>query len=71
MLVTSRIASCRTQCKETKAMKVPNNPVLGGLLIVCITMLIFTLLTGGSLCELSVKDGTREFVAKMAYESRR
>lgn len=71
MLDTSRIASCRTQCKETKAMKAPNNPVLWGLLIVCITILIFTLLTGGSLCELTVKDGQREFAAKMAYESKR
>lgn len=52
-------------------MKAPNNPVLWGLLIACITILIFTLLTGGSLCELAVKDGQREFAAKMAYESKR
>lgn len=71
MLDTSRIASCRTQCKKTKAMKAPNNPALWGLLIVCIKILLLTLLTGGSLCELTVNDRQREFVAKMADQSKR
>ncbi|WP_234015133.1 type I toxin-antitoxin system Hok family toxin, partial [Cronobacter sakazakii] len=38
-------------------------------LTVCLTLLIFTLLTRNSLCELRLKDGQREFAAFLAYES--
>ncbi|EBI7505057.1 Hok/Gef family protein [Salmonella enterica] len=39
------------------------------LLIVCCTLLIFTLLTRNRLCEVRLKDGYREVTATMAYES--
>ncbi|HGV4150310.1 MULTISPECIES: type I toxin-antitoxin system Hok family toxin [Enterobacteriaceae] len=37
--------------------------------MVCLTLLIFTWLTRNSLCELRMKDGTREVFAILAYES--
>ncbi|WP_285443705.1 type I toxin-antitoxin system Hok family toxin [Escherichia coli] len=39
------------------------------MLIVCLTLLIFTYLTRKSLCEVRLKDGYREVTATMAYES--
>lgn len=47
-------------------MKLPNNPLIGCVLILCITLLIFTLLTRRSLCELRLKDGEREVADKLA-----
>ncbi|AJJ64869.1 MULTISPECIES: type I toxin-antitoxin system Hok family toxin [Yersinia] len=41
------------------------------LLIVCITVLAFTLITHKSLCELRLKDGNKEVAAILAYESER
>ena len=38
-------------------------------LIVCLTLLIFTYLTRKSLCEIRLKDGQREVAAILAYES--
>ncbi|EEQ2913511.1 type I toxin-antitoxin system Hok family toxin, partial [Escherichia coli] len=38
-------------------------------LIVCLTLLIFTYLTRKSLCEIRYRDGYREVAAFMAYES--
>ncbi|EAA1110706.1 type I toxin-antitoxin system Hok family toxin [Escherichia coli] len=52
-------------------MKLPNQPVVLCVLIVCLTLLIFTWLTRNSLCELRLKDGTREVSALMDYESGR
>lgn len=69
MLVTFRVASCLLKCKEKKAMKMPNQPIVLCILIVCLTLLIFTWLTQNSLCELRMKDGTREVSAILAYES--
>ena len=69
MLVTFRVASYPLKCKEKKAMKLPNQPVVLCVLIVCLTLLIFTWLTRNSLCELRLKDGTREVSALMDYES--
>ncbi len=72
MLVTFRVASCLLKCKEKKekkAMKMPNQPIVLCILIVCLTLLIFTWLTRNSLCELRMKDGTREVSAILAYES--
>ena len=42
MLVTFRVASCLLKCKEKKAMKMPNQPIVLCILIVCLTLLIFT-----------------------------
>ncbi|ABF67858.1 type I toxin-antitoxin system Hok family toxin (plasmid) [Escherichia coli] len=69
MLVTHSVASCLLKCKEKKAMKMPNQPIVLCILIVCLTLLIFTWLTRNSLCELRMKDGTREVFAILAYES--
>ncbi|ETC73033.1 hypothetical protein SEEE3402_01045 [Salmonella enterica subsp. enterica serovar Enteritidis str. 3402] len=57
------------QGKEKKAMKLPRNTLLGCVLIVCITLLIFTYLTRKSLCEIRYRDTNREVAAFMAYES--
>ncbi|EKD3594502.1 Hok/Gef family protein [Salmonella enterica] len=43
--------------------------LLGCVLIVCITLLIFTYLTRKSLCEIRYRDTNREVAAFMAYES--
>lgn len=53
-----------------KAMKLPQQPVVWCVLIVCITLLIFTFLTRKSLCEIRLKDGQREVAAQLAYEPR-
>jgi protein HokB len=69
MLNTSRVASCRAYCKEEKAMKLPRNTLVWCVLIVCLTLLVFTWITRRSLCELSYRDHNREVTAQMAYES--
>ena len=71
MLITSRVASYLPKGKEKKAMQQPKHPVILCLLIVCLTLLIFTLLTRHRLCEVRLKDGNREVSAVLAYESRR
>ena len=43
---------------------------LTGLVVVCVTVLIFTFLTRGSLCELSLKKGDIAVSVHMAYEVR-
>ena len=69
MLVTFRVASCLLKCKEKKAMKLPRNALVWCVLIVCLTLLIFTCLTRNRLCEVRLKDGNREVAASLAYES--
>ncbi|QFH72918.1 type I toxin-antitoxin system Hok family toxin (plasmid) [Enterobacter sp. E76] len=69
MLITFRVASYLPKGKEKKAMKLPRNALIWCVLIVCLTLLIFTYLTRSSLCELRLKDGEREVAAVMAYES--
>ena len=66
---TIRVASYPPKGKEKKAMKLPRNALIWCVLIVCLTLLIFTYLTRSSLCELRLKDGDREVAAVMAYES--
>ena len=51
------------------AMKLPRNALIWCVLIVCLTLLIFTWLTRKSLCEIRYRDGSREVAASMAYES--
>ncbi|WP_369937414.1 type I toxin-antitoxin system Hok family toxin [Mangrovibacter phragmitis] len=46
----------------------PQQPVIWCLLIVCLTLLVFTFLTRKSLCEIRLKDGDREVAAVLAYE---
>ncbi|POT99659.1 small toxic polypeptide [Escherichia sp. ESNIH1] len=50
-------------------MKLPRNALIWCVLIVCLTLLIFTWLTRKSLCEIRYRDGSREVAASMAYES--
>ena len=49
----------------------PQKPLVWCLLIVCMTVLAFTLLTRNSLCELRIRDGNKEVAAILAYESER
>ncbi|HCV9623485.1 type I toxin-antitoxin system Hok family toxin (plasmid) [Klebsiella pneumoniae] len=50
-------------------MKLPRNALVWCVLIVCLTLLIFTCLTRNRLCEVRPKDGNREVAASLAYES--
>lgn len=50
-------------------MKLTPNSFIWYVLIVCITLLVFTWLTRKSLCEIRYRDGSREVAALMAYES--
>jgi protein HokB len=50
-------------------MKLPQNARIWCVLIVCLTLLIFTYLTRSRLCEVRLKDGQREVAVAMAYES--
>ncbi|MGL4860366.1 MAG: Hok/Gef family protein [Enterobacteriaceae bacterium] len=43
---------------------------LWGILVLCLTVLIFTLLAGSSLCELKVRFADVEMQAILAYETR-
>ena len=55
--------------QEKSAMKLPRSTLLWCVLIVCLTLLIFTYLTRKSLCEIRYRDTNREVAAFMAYES--
>ncbi|EAM6659512.1 type I toxin-antitoxin system Hok family toxin [Salmonella enterica subsp. enterica serovar Eastbourne] len=50
-------------------MKLPRSTLIWCVLIVCLTLLIFTYLTRKSLCEIRYRDKNREVAAFMAYES--
>jgi len=51
-------------------MRLPPAVIIVCLLIICITLLIFTWLTSETLCELRWKEADREVAALfMAYES--
>jgi protein HokB len=44
----------------------PFKYLLGILLIICLTILIFSLINRGSLCELTIRNGHQEVAAKLA-----
>ncbi|MNG90892.1 small toxic polypeptide [compost metagenome] len=67
---TIKVASYPPKGKKKEA-KMPQKPIVWCLLIVCMTVLAFTLLTRNSLCELRIRDGNREVAAILAYESER
>ena len=69
ILDTSRLAAYCASRKEKKAMKLPRNSLNWCVLVVCLTLLIFTYLTQSRLCEIRLKDGNREVAARLAYES--
>ncbi len=56
---------------KARRLNMPKNTLVLCLLIVCITVLAFTLITHKSLCELRLKDGNKEVAAILAYESER
>ena len=68
-LVNIRLAAYLPKGKEKSAMKLPRSTLLWCVLIVCLTLLIFTYLTRKSLCEIRYRDTNREVAAFMAYES--
>ncbi|WP_082041640.1 Hok/Gef family protein [Vibrio jasicida] len=41
-----------------------------GLIVICLTVLCFTWMVRGSLCELQFKDGNSVISATLVYESR-
>ncbi|WP_071985203.1 Hok/Gef family protein [Candidatus Regiella insecticola] len=45
--------------------------ILYGLIVICFTILVFTWMVRGSLCELNIKQGNTEFSAVLAYEAKR
>jgi protein HokB len=64
-----QISRLLAERQGVQAMKLPRNTVIWCVLIVCLTLLIFTFLTRKSLCEIRLKDGQREVAAVLAYES--
>ncbi|WP_143182324.1 Hok/Gef family protein [Serratia fonticola] len=42
--------------------------LLYGLIVICFTLLVFTWMVRGSLCELRIKQGNIEFAAFLNYE---
>ncbi|NBC99188.1 Hok/Gef family protein [Atlantibacter hermannii] len=63
-----RTASYLSQDNEKKAMKQPRNARIRCVFRVYLTPMIFTYLTRSSLCDLRLKDGSREVAALLAYE---
>ena len=63
---SSRLPAAR---QGDEAMKLTPNSFIWCVLIMCITLLVFTWLTRKSLCEIRYRDGSREVAALMAYES--
>lgn len=49
----------------------PNDQVLVAIIVLCFTVLGFTLMVGDSLCELSIRERGMEFKAVLAYESKK
>ena len=50
-------------------MKLPHNPRILRAVMVCVTLLLLVFLLRNPLCGVHYKDGFREVVALMAYES--
>ncbi len=66
-----QISRLSAERQGEEAMKLPRNALIWCVLIVCVTLLIFTFLTRKSLCEIRYKDGSREVAAFLDYESDR
>ena len=49
----------------------PKRTLLFGLLMICMTLLIFTWMVRGSLCELRFRQKQTELAAVLAYEVKR
>lgn len=64
-----RSASYLRQGREKQAITPQKRVVM--MLIICVTILLFTGITRGSLCELRFRQNKTEVTAVMAYESSR
>ncbi|EGY27859.1 Hok/gef family protein [Candidatus Regiella insecticola 5.15] len=51
--------------------KMSRRLILYGIIVICFTILVFTWMVRGSLCELNIKQGNTEFSAVLAYEAKR
>ncbi|AZL83634.1 Hok/Gef family protein [Aliivibrio salmonicida] len=47
----------------------PKKSALTGLIVICLTILCFTWMVRGSLCELQIKNGSAVIQATLAYEA--
>ncbi|MBE5254183.1 Hok/Gef family protein [Mixta sp. Marseille-Q2057] len=47
----------------------PQKLAVTALIVICVTLLVFTWLTRKSLCEIHIRNGDTEVAAFMAYES--
>ncbi|MEN3260725.1 MULTISPECIES: type I toxin-antitoxin system Hok family toxin [unclassified Sodalis] len=47
----------------------PQKLAITALVVICITLLVFTWITRKSLCEIHIRKGETEVAAIMAYES--
>ncbi len=63
-----RLAFYPPQGKDMEAVMVHKLTVIS-LIVICITILIFTWMIRDSLCELTFKQGDTEVAAIMVYES--
>lgn len=68
MLDTYKVSLLHAERQGEQTMK--QDRFVWCLFIVCVTILAFTLLTRDSLCELRIRDGSKEVAAFMAYESK-
>lgn len=49
----------------------PAKYALISIIVLCLTVLCFTWMVRGSLCELSIKQGSMEMKAQLVYEPRK
>ena len=64
-----RVASSSLESNKEAGM--PKRTLLLGLLMICMTLLIFTWMVRGSLCELRFRQKQTELAAVLAYEVKR
>ncbi|KQN50327.1 hypothetical protein ASE93_22885 [Serratia sp. Leaf50] len=67
-IINIRLASYPPKGKDKGAMMPQKLKVLS-LLVVCVTIIMFTYITRNSLCELHIKQGKTEVAAIMACDS--
>lgn len=55
--------------RQDKEAIMPQKFAITALVVICITLLVFTWITRKSLCEIHIRKGETEVAAIMAYES--
>lgn len=55
---------------QHKGLWMPQKSMLCSLIVICLTILLFTWMVRDSLCELYIKQGNNEFAASLACESK-